>query len=256
MKIRLIPGLIFLFAAASASTQADVVLSVNPVADSFLSASHASSNYGGAGALEISALGSTNGQFQSLLRFDLASVKSGFDSALGAGNWVLTGVSLQLSEESPANLPAFFNPSMAGLIGVTWMNITTWTEGTGRPLAPGSTGVNFNDLPSLTSLSDQSLGSFSFDGGTAGGAQTYSLTASSGLTSNVLAGNLISLRLSAADNSVSALFTSNNNAGPPEDHPLLTFTAVAVPEPSAGALLATGCAGLLVLRRRIGGLVR
>ena len=249
MKVRNIPLLVLLFVAPSVTTPAAVVLSVNPVADALLSASHASSNYGGAGALEISATASTNGQFQSLLRFDLASVKSGFDAALGAGNWMISGVSLQLSEESPANLPAFFNPSTAGLIGVTWMSITAWTEGTGRPVAPGSTGVTFNDLPSLTSMSDQSLGSFSFDGGTAGGQQTYSLTASSGLTDNVLAGNLVSLRLSAGDSSVSALFTANNNAGPAADHPLLSFTAVAVPEPSACALLALGCAGLLALPR-------
>ena len=250
MKVKQIIPLTLLVVAISATTPAAVVVSVNPVADAFLSASHASSNYGGAGALEISAAGLTNGQFQSLLRFDLSSVKSGFDSSFGAGNWTLTGVQLLLSEESPANLPNFFNPSAAGLVGVTWMSITAWTEGTGRPLAAGSTGVTFNDLPSLTSINDQSLGSFSFDGGTAGGQQTYSLTLSSGLLGDTLAGNLTSLRLSAGDSSVSALFTANNNAGPAGDHPLLSFTAVAVPEPSACALLALGCAGLLALRRR------
>lgn len=227
-----------------------VVLSVNPVADSFLSASNPSSNYGGAGALEVSAAGLPNGQFQSLLRFDLSSVKSGFDSALGAGNWTVTDVSLQLSEEDPSHLPGFFNSSAAGQVGVTWMKITSWTEGSGRPVAPGGTGVTFNDLASLTSIDDQSLGSFSFDGGTAGGHQTYSLTASSGLTSDVLAGNLTSLRLSAGDSFVSALFTSMNNTGPSGDHPLLSITAAAVPEPSTYTLLAMACAGLLAFRRR------
>jgi hypothetical protein len=247
MKIRYIPLLILLFAAPSATVRAQVAMSVNPVADTFLSSSNAAFNFGGAGALEISAAGLPNGEFQSLLRFDLASVKSGFDSTFGVGNWTLSGVQLQLSEENPVNLPNFFNVSAPGLVGATWMSTTAWEEGTGRPLLPGLTGVNFNDLPSLTSINDQPLGSFSFDGGTKG-AQTYALTASSGLTSDVLAGNVTSLRLRALDSSVSALFTSNDNHGPPEDHPLLIFTAI--PEPSACALLAVGWVGLLALRRR------
>src|SRR4051794_4974761 len=53
-------------------------------------------NYGGAGALMISPAGSAKGEIESLLKFNLASTKATFDTAFGAGNWVITGVKLQL----------------------------------------------------------------------------------------------------------------------------------------------------------------
>src|SRR5689334_9790473 len=80
-------ALVALLAAAPNARAADVVLS--PTADTFVSASESGSNYGGAGAVEVSAPGSFNGEFQGLLRFNAAAAKSSFDTTFGAGNWRL-----------------------------------------------------------------------------------------------------------------------------------------------------------------------
>ena len=77
-----LPGAIALsvcyFASACAVHAATVTL--NPVADTFVSAAHPTSSYGTAGAWEVSAAGLTNGEFQSLLQFNLSSAKANFDA--------------------------------------------------------------------------------------------------------------------------------------------------------------------------------
>ena len=55
----------FLALITPPASAADVILS--PTADTFVSASESAGNYGGAGAVEVSAPGSLNGEFQGLL---------------------------------------------------------------------------------------------------------------------------------------------------------------------------------------------
>jgi hypothetical protein len=110
-----------------------------------------------------------------------------------------------------------------------------WTEGTGTPASPTATGITFSTLPSFESGGDQSLGTFSFGGGTSGNS-TYTLNLSSGLTADALAGDVMSIRLFAADSTISALFDSRS-IGTVSFRPLLTITAV--PEPSSLALCLT-----------------
>src|SRR5882672_1700616 len=59
-------------------------------------------NYGGGGALAVSASGLPNGEFQSVIEFDLSGARSSFDGQYGAGQWSIQSVSLQLSS-SPHN---------------------------------------------------------------------------------------------------------------------------------------------------------
>lgn len=222
------------------SVRADLVLSVNPVADALVSSANPDSNYGGAGALEISAAGFPNGEFLSVLRFDLSSVKAGFDAQFGAAKWAVTGVTLTLGGESPSPLPAFFNDSVPGQIAVTWMTNTTWSEGTGAPRRPSTTGITFNSLAGLRSASDQSMGSFNFNGQTSG-ASTYSLIAASGFLGDLQLGGMSGILLSAADSKVSALFTSTNNSS--GQQPQLSITgASTVPEPSSFAIVGIAAA--------------
>src|SRR4051812_42889625 len=74
--------------------------------DAFLSARSSPTdqtvkNYGGAGAIVISAPGLSKGELQSLLRFDAAAVKSGLDAAYGDANWTMESIKLQFTVSNP-----------------------------------------------------------------------------------------------------------------------------------------------------------
>src|SRR5262245_49886629 len=94
----------------------------NAVADAFVTTGATGSlrdnNYGGAGSLGLSAAGSLQGDFQSVLAFDLSGARHMFDSQFGAGLWAVASVSLQLASAGPNN--PIFNPNSAGLFGVQW----------------------------------------------------------------------------------------------------------------------------------------
>ena len=75
--------------------------STNSFADAFVttgpSGNLSGNNYGGAGALGVSAPGLPKGEFQSVLQFDLAGGRNSFDDQFGAGQWNVQSVSLQLT---------------------------------------------------------------------------------------------------------------------------------------------------------------
>lgn len=220
---------------------------LNPAADAFVttgpSGNLSGNNYGGAGALSVAAPVLANGEFQSVLSFDLSTAKTSFDTQYGAGQWSIQSVTLSLTATSPNN--PIFNASAAGQFNVSWMQNDSWVEGTGTPASPTTTGITFSSLPSFVSAGDESLGTFSFVGGTSGNA-TYTLNLTPGFDADATAGNLVGLRLSAADTAVSYLFDSRS-FGTTSARPLLSI--VAVPEPAAISLLAIGVPLLLTLRR-------
>lgn len=225
------------------SSSSAVTFSIGPIADALVSAANPTNNYGGAGALGISATGLPKGEFQSLLKFDLSTAKASFDATYGSGNWALDGAALQMTAANPGN--ALFNASAAGQIAASWMQNDSWVEGSGTPAAPAATGITFSTLPAFLSGADQSLGTFGFSGATFGTA-SYSLGLSSGLTGDALAGGLTSIRLSAADSTISALFNSrtfNTAAG----RPVLIMSAREIPEPASCVLLGFGM--LMVMAR-------
>jgi hypothetical protein len=231
--------LAFAVFTAAISTLRAATISLNPVADAFVSSANPTNNYGGAGALEVSAAALAKGEFQSLLQFDLSSAKASFDATFGAGHWSTQSATLQLTAGAPSN--GIFNSSAAGAFAVGWLQNDTWVEGTGTPNAPGGTGITFNSLPSFLSASDQLLGTFSFNGSTTATA-TYSLTVASGLSADAATGSLTSLLLTASDATMSGQFDSRSNnavAG----RPVLTIIAVAVPEPACWVLGTVGIAG-------------
>src|SRR4051812_32101343 len=57
-----------------------------PPADTLLFAAEPGQNYGGAGAVAIAGTGSPQGEFQSLIKFDLGPARAAFDAAYGVGN--------------------------------------------------------------------------------------------------------------------------------------------------------------------------
>src|SRR5262249_2061413 len=123
----------------------------------------------------------------------------------------------------------------------------SWTEGTGTPNAQTTDGVTWNTLASFLSASDQSLGSFSYDG-VSSGTVTRTLGNSSGFTNDILGGSLASLYFFTTDSAMSGLFNSRsfNTASA---RPVLTVTAV--PEPSTWLLGVLGLLGVAIFRRRL-----
>jgi len=255
MKFKIALGAMVAFIAGVCGAQ-PASFTVLPNADAFVtpgsSGSLSSSNFGAAGSLAIAAAGLPEGEFQSVLRFDLSAAQNSFNSQFGAGQWAIQSVTLQLTS-SPHN-NAIFNNIAAGQFGVSLMQNNLWVEGTGTGGIPSSDGISFNSLQStyINNATDQALGTFSFPGGSSG-QNNYQLTLSSGLQDDVTSGGILSLRLFAADNAVSYLFTSRSGSSGKPD---ILVQAVAVPEPRTITLCALAL-GLLCLvqwvRRSKGG---
>ena len=216
------------------------IVNLSPTADAFVSASNASNNYGAAGALSVAASSLAKGEFQGYMKFDTSSAKSSFDATYGAGNWTLQSITLQLTAGAPNN-PVFNSPAAAGQFSVTWIADDSWIEGTGNPSAPTTTGIAFNNQPSLAGAAG--LGTFSYNGATSG-QTTYTLGLAPEFAADVSAGNLVSLHFLAADSSVAYVFNSVNNSTV-GNRPVLAITA-GTPEPATLSLLA---AGVLFLAR-------
>lgn len=239
------PALFCFLWLLTASSQA-ASSSLNPSADAFVTtgptANLSNNNYGGAGALSIAAPNLLQGEFQSVLQFNLSSVKTAFDGQFGVGQWTIQSISLQFTATTPNN--AIFNTPAAGQFAISWMQNDGWIEGTGTPMAPTTTGITFSTLNTFLSPGDETLGTFNFNGATSGNA-IYALGLSPSFSADVLAGNTVSFRMFATDSTLSAVFDSRN-FGTASARPLLTI--VAVPEP---APIALGLLGLSFLARRI-----
>lgn len=217
-------------------------------------------NYGGAGALAISAStaaapANTQGEFQSFIEFDLALAKSSFDSQFGVGAWTVTAVQLQLTAAAPNN--AIFNGfsltnplNTAGNIDVRWMANDSWVEGTGTPSNSQTSGMTYNNFSTFTGGSDQALGTFAFGGGITG-VTNFNLGLTSGLLGDIASGSASTFQMMASSGSqVSALFDSKNFGSSASARPALSITAVAAaPEPGRAALLVSAL-GVMMLRRR------
>ena len=186
------------------------------------------------GSLAIAASGLPQGEFQTVVKFDLSAAKSSFDAQFGVDAWNIQSLTLELTS-SPHGNP-IFNTIAAGKFNVSLMQNNSWVEGTGTGGIPTTDGISFSTLQSTLYIgpSDQSLvpsDGFNFPGGSSG-VNSYSLTLSPGLISDLLAGDDASLRLFAADSKVSYLFSSLNSG--PTTVPELIITAI--PEPGSIAL--------------------
>ena len=208
-------------------------------------------NYGGAGALGVSAAGTSKGAFDSVLRFDTSSAASTFSTAYGANNWAISSIALQLTVANPSGNALFNSPNAAGQFLTQWLQSDVWTEGSGTPAGPTTTGLTWNSLASLVALGVESEGSSTYNGDAVGTTLTFTLTPSAGLTNDVLSGSQTSLMLSAASTGMTALFNSRNN-GVAASRPalIITASALAVPEPGRFLLLLMGLTGIIIRRRR------
>lgn len=178
----------------------------------------------------------TNGPFASVLKFDLATAKTAFDAAYGAGGWMLDSIQLQLTAATPAN--PTFNTNAAGLVLVEWLADDSWLEN----------AITWNGMAALVGAGNESLGSLSYTGASSG-SQVANLTASTGFTTDLQNGSTASFRLAAGDADVSMVVNARN-FGTAASRPALILSASAAPEPSRVILVATGLMCLARRRRR------
>ena len=229
--------------AGSAAARAQV-FTLNPTSDALVSSANPTSNYGGAGALAVSASGLPKGEFDSLLQFNFAAAKSSFDALYGAGAWTIQAITLTLTATPPGNAlfngngtgPGGSNVNSAGLFSLRWIQNDTWVEGAGVPQTPTTTGITYAGVPAILSGADEAVGTFTFNGATTGGA-AYNLSLTPAFLADAAAGSVVSFFALPADAGVSAVVNSRS-VGVAAARPTLTITAV--PEPGSAALAAVG----------------
>jgi hypothetical protein len=219
-------------------------------ADAFLSAASPTLNFGGAGTLAIAPASAAKGAFDSVVMFNTSAAYNQFNSTYGAGGWVVTGITLSLASNfgTSGAIPnsSLLNTVAGGSFGIDWLSDDTWTEGGGGGNGAVNSGVTYNSISTLLAGSD-SLGNFTYTPPGNNTYASYALPLDANLVSDATAGSALSLYFYAADNQVSYLFNSKEYS---TNHPELTITAVAVPEPAGFNALSSILAGLLVLCRR------
>jgi hypothetical protein len=233
----------------AAGARGAATFSLPAAADTFVAAAVPDGSFGAAGTLAVAAAGQPRGAFESLLRFELGPARADFDAQLGAGSWRLERAELRLTAAQP--VVALFNAAAAGQFSLRRLVNDGWIEGGGIPGTPAADGLTWNGLAGLLAAGSEAVGTLAFGG--ANGPAVYELAELAGLRAELAAGEALSLHLAAADDQVSFLPRARQfqAAG---DRPLLTLTAVAVPEPAGWAALAWG--GLWAWRagrRRAGG---
>lgn len=237
----MIRSLLFLTLAITAQAATTITLrpssSTANSGDAYSRAATPTTNFGGSGALVVSGsgVGNTNGQFASLLKFDLAVATSAFDTAYGTGNWSIDSILLELTAVTPMNVT--FNANAAGAVDIDWLASDSWTEA----------GITWNGLPTVVSGGSQSMGTLAYNGGL--GTTQYALSSTAGFVNDLTSGGIASLQLSATSDPNASLVINSRNFGTAASRPALIITAS--PEPSRALLLMLGFSVILARRVRI-----
>jgi len=221
--IFLIPVSLAITAGASAA-----IFTNSPDANAFVRASAPTANYGGAGSLSVSgasatnASGVANGAFDTFIRFNNGTMVSNFNAAFGSNNWLISGATLQVTEVGAPN-NAIFNHGV-GAFQIRWIANDNWTQGSGTPSLPGSSGITYSEESTLlNSATDASLGTFTNSG--ANSALSFALGLPASFVNNLIAGGEVGLFLTAIDPGIGFTFNSQN-FGTASARPYLMVSAV------------------------------
>jgi hypothetical protein len=216
-----IPALAALLCLGGAAG-AQVTNSSTTIADAFLAtgspnyengADLTGLNFGGAGTLAVAPASAAKGEFQSVIRFNLANAAAMFDTNYGAGNWTVTGISLQLTSnygtagEQPNN--PIFNVVSGGQFVIEWLADDSWIEGTGNPGQPTTDGVTYDSLPGLLSGAHEILCTNTYSPPGTNVPVIYNLPLNTNLVAAVQTGGDVNFLFYAADDQIGYLFNSH-----------------------------------------------
>jgi hypothetical protein len=169
-------------------------------------------NFGAAGTLAIAPAASAKGEFQSVIRFNIAGAVATFNAAYGSNHWFVTGVQLKLTSNygtggvQPNN--PIFNVIHGGQFVIEWLADDDWIEGTGTPNLPTTDGVCWNSLPALLAQPREILATNFYTPPGDNAPLFWPLPLTAHLLNDVTNGADVSLRFYVADNQVSYLFNS------------------------------------------------
>jgi hypothetical protein len=170
----------------------------NSTADAFLSGVSPTLNFGGAGTLAIAPASSPRGEFDSVVMFNTANAVSQFNTTYGAGNWMISGLTLSLASSFGTNGAVsnnnLLNTVSGGSFGLDWLANDSWTEGngggTGTAGYPGNNLVSFDSISTLLSPGFDPLGNYTYTPPGNNVYANYSLLLDSGLASDTAAGGM------------------------------------------------------------------
>jgi len=164
-----------------------------------------------------------------------------FNSLFGSDSWAVTGSTLQVTEVgAPGN--AIFNRG-TGSFQIRWIANDNWTEGTGTPSAPGTSGIVYtNEASLLNPTTDAVLGTFTNAG--VDGVLSFPLTLPAPFVSDLVAGGEVGLFLTPIDPGIGFTFDSRS-FGVLSAHPYLGVSAA--PRPVIASLTVSGADLVLVV---------
>jgi hypothetical protein len=188
-------------------------------------------NFGAVGALDVAPTSSSAGEFQTVLRFNLGGATNLFNAAYGTNNWIISGISLELTGnfgatgEKPFN--GIFPPVSGGSFVIEWLSNDGWLEGTGTPIMPTMDGVTYNSIPSLLSGMSSILSTNTYVPPGDNIPVSYPLPLDTNLVSDASLGGDVSFLLYAADNQIGYLFNSHDYGR--NNEPKIHVTAIQAP---------------------------
>jgi hypothetical protein len=169
-------------------------------------------NFGAAGTLIVAPATSANGEFQSVIRFNLAAGVAQFNTAYGSNNWSVSGVSLDLTSNYGVGGVQPNNPIFPVISGgqfvIEWLADDDWIEGTGTPNLPTTDGVCFNSLPVLLAQPREILCTNTYSPPGNNIHVLWPLPLATNLVADISGGGDVTFRFYAVDNQVGYLFNS------------------------------------------------
>ena len=208
-------------AVLTGSARAQVTATTRPSKDATVSVANPNNNYGIAGKLTFSAP-DANGEFQTVMAFDLSSVKASLDEMLGISNWQPMSLTLKLFKTDLSKSMPPYNPDASGDFQVRYMPDTSWIEGGGDGKGKPVPGITYATLPGYLAAGDIPIANTSLVVSDASMVSSLPFTAEE--VSAIKNGGQIGLHLLAADSVVSYIFDSREG-GQQITSPALTVTA-------------------------------
>lgn len=235
--------MLILTAALPASLCAQATYNQVVDANTYVSSAQPGVNFGGKGAMEIAVpTAAQQNTEESLIQFSTTAMESAFNTDYGAGNWMVTGVTLTFfsnfatAGQQPGN--SSFNVIEPGGFELDWLSDNNWSQ----------SAITWNNissvLPGTGNNTSASLGDFNWQANGAS-STTWTLALDPNLSNAIDTGTAVTIfGQPTANSTVGYLFNTLTEG----NAPILNVTAEAVPEPSSLALVFSGLAGLATFR--------